>query len=429
LSLGQSTRMLSSRRAIIPLILILLVTSAAFVATSSIFLSVDRTASAMLGESGDIVVVTQGDSRTPLTGALPLSLAGEIGSVSGVETVSPEILAPSTISGEPVMVRGVDPQQFMELQHPQLVAGSTITLNDTSEVMVGETLAKQMRLVPGSEVAVVGGIRATVAQLTVLGIISTGTPLDDEVIAPLWVGDWLRGLDYGIVSIFRVGVSAQDDPSVVALQVQRVLMETPGAEPAPPSASSASLSSMEAYLPNLSTGALTSSAISKLDIQSSLDASSEFLSRSLGLSEDTVWLLSAIVFLSMSVAIVCALQEVVFKSRTDFGILRTLGMSSTKLSLALVSAATLVSLVASLIGTLVGWVLLTALAETGPIRIAFYTVDPLSSFPLSSLATVTVITLTGVVAATIASLRFKRSQTTFEMTIPYLEAETDIVGE
>jgi ABC-type lipoprotein release transport system permease subunit len=426
LSLGQSTRMLSSRRAIIPLILILLVTSAAFVATSSIFLSVDRTASAMLGESRGIVVVTQGDSRTPLTGALPLSLAGEIGSVPGVETVSPEILAPSTISGEPVMVRGVDPQQFLELQHPQLVAGGTITLNETSEVMVGETLAKQMRLVPGSEVSVVGGIRSTVAQLTVSGIISTGTPLDDEVIAPLWVGDWLRGLDYGIVSIFRVGVSAQDDPSVVALQVQRVLMQTPGAEP-PTSASTASLSTIEAFLPNLSTGALSSSAISKLDIRSSLDASSEFLSRSLGLSEDTVWLLSAIVFLSMSVAIVCALQEVVFKSRTDFGTLRTLGMSSTKLSLALVSAATLVSLMASLVGILVGWVMLTALAEAGPIRIAFYTVDPLSSFPLSSLATVTIVTLTGVAAAAMASLRFKRSQATFEMTIPYLEAETDIV--
>jgi ABC-type lipoprotein release transport system permease subunit len=409
-------------------------TSAAFVATSSIFLSVDGTASKMLGESRGIVVVTQGASRTPLTGALPLSLAGEIGAVSGVQAVSPEVLAPSTIAGAPVMVRGVDPPQFLEVQEPTLMAGSFITVNDTTAVVVGKTLAREMRLGPGSEVTVIGGLRVAVAQLTVVGVISTGTTLDDEIVAPLWVGDWLRGLDYGLVSIFRVGVSPQADPSTVAAQVQRALAETLGGAPSPsipppPSASSASLSAIEAYLPNLTTGPLSSSALSKLDVQSSLDASSQFLNRSLGLSEDTVWLLSALVFLSMSVAIVCALQEAIFKSRTEFGVLRTLGMSSRRLSGVLVSAAMLVSLTASLLGILVGWLVLVLLLERGPIEVAFYAVDPMNSFPLSSLATVVVITSTTMIAAAITSLRFKRGETTFEMTIPYLEAETDVVWE
>src|SRR5208282_3970610 len=119
----------------------------------------------------------------------------------------------STLGNQPVMVRGVDPESFMELQDPVILEGSAIAANDTNQVMVGETLAKQMGLHPGSQITVVGGVRATIAQLAVKGVFSTGTPLDNEVVAPLWVGDWLRGISYNIVSILRIEVSPHEAPS------------------------------------------------------------------------------------------------------------------------------------------------------------------------------------------------------------------------
>jgi len=419
MSFAQTARMLSRKRAIFSLVLILLATSAAFSVTSSIFLSVENTASGMLGESGGTIVVAQGDSRTPFTGTLPLALASDLGSVAGVQVISPEVLAPSTLSNQPVMVLGVDPERFMQIQSPAILEGSPITPNDTDQAMVGETLAKEMNLHPGSEITLVGGVRATIAQLTVKAVFSTGTPLDNEVVAPLWVGDWLRGLSYGTVSILRVEVGAHQNPSQVALQVQRIIKNATGAS------AGGGPSPIEAYLPIASS--LTS--LAGLDIQASPDASSAFFSRSLGLSQEVVWLVSALVFLSMSVAIVCVIQEAVFRSRNELGILRTIGMSSRRLSWNLVAVATSVSFVVSVAGLLVGWALLTLVAEFSPIQLAFYTVDPRSALLLASLVSVSVVTVTGFAAAAFSSLRFTQPLTVYAMTLPYQESDPGAISE
>ena len=55
----------------ISLALILVITSAAFAVTSSILLSVDNTASGMLGESNNTIVVAQANSRAPSWGHSP----------------------------------------------------------------------------------------------------------------------------------------------------------------------------------------------------------------------------------------------------------------------------------------------------------------------------------------------------------------------
>ena len=119
-------------------------------------------------------MIAQANSRAPFLGTLPLALAGDLGSVPGVQMISPEVFAPSTLSNQPVMVRGVDPEQFMELQNPAILEGSPLAPNDTTQAMVGETLAKQMDLHPGSQITLVGGVRATIAQLTVKAVFSTG---------------------------------------------------------------------------------------------------------------------------------------------------------------------------------------------------------------------------------------------------------------
>ncbi len=409
---SQVAKILGSKRAVFSLALILLITSAAFAVSSSILLSVENTASGMLGESGDTIVVAQANSRAPFLGTLPHALAGDLGSVAGVQVIDPEVFAPSTLSNQPVMVRGVDPHSFMELQNPTIVAGSALADNDTTQAMVGETLAKQMDLHPGSQITIVGGVRATIAELTVKAVFSTGTPLDNEVIAPLWVGDWLRGLGYGTISILRIEVSAHENPSQVTLQVQQAVKD---ASKAP---SGGSQAPVEVGLPVTS-----QQSIAGYDIEASPDVSSAFFSKTVGLSQENVLLISALVFVSMSVAIVCALQEAVFRSRNELGTLRTIGMSSRRLSVNLILVATALSLVASVAGLLVGWGFLTLVAEFSPIRIAFYAVDPRSAFPVASLYSVLVVTVAGFAAAASSSLRFRQPLVVYAMTLPYLESD------
>ena len=411
MSFAQTARILSSNRAILTLALILLVTSAAFTVTSSILLSVESTASGMLGESGNTIVVAQGNSRAPFLGILPFALEGHLESVTGVQTVSPEVFAPATLLSQPIMVRGVDAQRFMDVQKPTILEGSAISPNDTAQAMVGTTLAMQLGLHPGSEITIVGGVRATIAQLTVKGIFSTGTPLDNEVVAPLAVGDWLRGISYAGVSIFRIGVDPQHDPSQVALSVQRVVKNLSGS-------ASGGNQAAQANLPIVS----LRSGIGGYDIEASPAVSSSFFSKTVGLSQENVLLISALVFVSMSVALVCAIQEAVFRSRNELGTLRTIGMSSRRLSWNLILVATFLSFVAGVAGLLLGWVSLTLLARFNPVQIAFYAVDPRSAVLTASLYSVIVVTAAGFVAAAFSSLRFRQPLVVHQMTLPYLES-------
>jgi ABC-type lipoprotein release transport system permease subunit len=416
---AQVAKILSSKRAVFSLVLILLVTSAAFAVTSSILLSVENTASGMLGESGNTIVVAQGDSRAPFLGTLPLTLADDLASVRGAKVISPEVFAPSTLENQPVMVRGVDPEKFMELQNPTIVDGSALAANDTAQAMVGETLARQMNLHPGSQITLVGGVRATIAQLTVKAVFSTGTPLDNEVVAPLWVGDWLRGISYGIVSTVRIEVGAQVNPSQVALQVQQVVKNASMA------ASGVNQTQVEPGLPVASHPI----SIAGYNIEASPDVSSAFFRKTVGLSQENILLISALVFVSMSVAIVCALQESVFRSRNELGTLRTIGMSSRRLSWNLLLVATSLAFVASVAGLLVGWGFLSLVAEFSPVQIAFYAVDPRTAFLTASLYSVLVVTVAGFIAAAFSSMRFRQALVVYELTLPYLESGLGDVNE
>ncbi|HUK74164.1 MAG TPA: ABC transporter permease [Nitrososphaerales archaeon] len=409
---GAVAKILRSKRAIASLVSILVVSAASFAVTSSILLSVQNTATGLLGESGSTIVVDQANSRAPFLGTLPVGLVNLLAPVQGVAVVSPEVFAPATLADQPIMVRGVNPASFMELQRPTIVEGAAIAANDTDMAMVGRLLAAELGIHPGSELVLYGGVRATFAEMGVEGVFSTGTPLDNEVVVPLWAGDWLRGVSYGVISIVRIGVAPQDSPSAVAARVQGVI-------------ASNSSASLAVQGPPASTFLPVSSGVTSFaghDVVASPDASASFFSKTVGLSQENVLLISSLVFLSMSVAIVCALQEAVFRSRNELGTLRTIGMSSRNLSVNIVLVATALSLGASVGGLALGWGFLDLVAEFSPIRIAFYAVDPRGAFPTAALYSVAVVTGAGFVAAALSSLRFKQSMVTYKLTVPFLES-------
>jgi ABC-type lipoprotein release transport system permease subunit len=399
LSFLRITKILFSKKSYIPLLLILIASSAAFSISLSILLSTRVVGASILGESSGIITVTSGVSRTPISGDIPLALVGTVSGLNGIELVSPEVLAPSTISNISVMVRGVDPLLFDEIQKPKIVSGSLIQENETTnEVMIGEFIASEANLHVGSNFTISGSLAAASVPVEVKGIFQTGTSIDDEVIGPIWLGQWLRGFGYDTVSVLRVLVNKGENLATIENEVQdNIHSATNTSQAAEPP--------IQTYLP---TSSLTSSELKDINLIVSGSTSSQFLSTELGLSEESVWLLAILVFLSMSLAVVYAFQETVQSVRLELGTLRAVGMSYSILRRDLVLAGVLLAIAAGILGWILGIGLLLLTPGLNPFVIAFYSVTPTSA-SLSALAGASVAVLFAtLISAVVASSEFSK---------------------
>ena len=377
--------------------LILIASSGAFTVTFSLLLTADNIGSNALGESNGIVIISSGNSRTPITSVIPIALIGKIEAVSGISSVSPEVLAPSTLSNNSIMVRGVDPQIFDRIDHPQILRGNGIQLNATTEVMVGSTLASQLKIDVGNQLLLMGAIYPVSVNVLVTGIFHTGTAIDDEIIAPLWVGQWLRGLQYSAVSIIRVELKGGQSVSQISNELQNTIQTNSSSVE-----NNTEIQSILSYLPYT----LTSANIGDQSLNVSPNTSQEFLSRAFGLSQESVLLLSALVFLSLSVAIIFAYQEMVFSSNIELGALKALGLSSRSLTRELILTALSFAFAAAVIGWMIGVALLDVIPGLNPLILAFYSISPADSIIFALAGTIAISALIAVLAGTYSSFQF-----------------------
>ena len=337
--------------------------SAAFTLTASVLFSLESAGSSILGESSGVVIVSQGNSRAPFTGALPISLVNNLQSIRGVLSVSPEVIAPSTVANKSVIVRGVDPREFELLQSPAIISGRLISLNDTSGVMVGSALASELHVQVGSNIAIVGAIFPSFAFVQVVGIFHTGRSFDEEIVSPLWIGQWLRGFRYNVVSIFRVQVDKGTSSSAIIEDLGRQVNSTnsPG-----------NTTSILPYLPTT----IPPADLKQLDLEVSQSTSSQFLSRALGLNQETIWLLACLVFFSMTMAVIFSFQEVVSASKQELETLRILGMSGSRLRSSLMLFSIPFSVLSAVLGAILGVGLIEVVPSLRSLNLLFYKVNP-----------------------------------------------------
>jgi len=413
--------------------LILIASSAAFAVTFSILLSTQAVGSNVLGDQSGVIIVSSGSSRTPMTGTLPLSLAGSIGNVSGVSAFSPEVLAPSTISNRPVMVVGVYPQLFAKVESGSLKISSGSYLTDGSNAAIaGDTIANELGLKVGSSVLLVGTLNSAVAQVTIVGTFHTGTAsLDDEIVAPTWVGQWLRGFDYQTISIIRLRVDPQS-----ATGVEQAVLNVVGGNSSSSSSfsqgggssSSGGASPLGSFYSSLYANTPISAAeLARLNIQVNPGTSGDFLARTLGLSQGSVWIIAALVFLSLSVAVIYAFQETVMSSRDELDTLSMIGMSSKRIKSSLVLSGILFSVVAGLAGWALGITLIEIIPGLSALSIVFYVVNP-TAFALIALAgTLLVVSVEAGLAGLYSSFQYGRSPS--PSSLPSEPAAGDYVEE
>ncbi len=173
-----------------------------------------------LGETDDILVISDITASTPFTGHLPIDLASATKRVSGVVAVSPEVMTATVYKGRAVYVRGIDPAIFWNLTSFKSLEGILVGLNDNYDVTIGINFAEREGLTIGSYFTIFSTIHNTVLELRVKSIIRTDTLLDDEIIAPLWTGQFLAFKKYDFITHLRVKI----DPTITTKDRVRELV-------------------------------------------------------------------------------------------------------------------------------------------------------------------------------------------------------------
>jgi ABC-type lipoprotein release transport system permease subunit len=166
---------------------------------------VDSTTS-YLGESEDILVIFNPLASTPYTSVLPLELAETIKTVFGVIDVSPEVMTAAVYKDKAVYFRGVDVNKFWEFTDVSYLEGLSLDEKDTFDVSIGVNFAERNNLDIGEYFTVYSTRTDSAIELRVKSIFISGTLLDDEIIAPLWIGQFFSFEDFNKVTHIRVKI-------------------------------------------------------------------------------------------------------------------------------------------------------------------------------------------------------------------------------
>ncbi len=163
-----------------------------------------------LGETDDIIIISNPEAATPFTSTLPLDIAEATRAVPGVLAVSPEVIAAAVYENKAVYLRGVDTSTFWDMTSIVSLRGSLIDLDDHYGITIGANFARTEGLDIGSLITVFSTRTSSALELKVKSIITTHSLLDDVIIAPLWIGQFLAFETYDYISHLRVRI----DPSL-----------------------------------------------------------------------------------------------------------------------------------------------------------------------------------------------------------------------
>ncbi|MCG3222044.1 MAG: hypothetical protein H7641_11760, partial [Candidatus Heimdallarchaeota archaeon] len=166
---------------------------------------IDATSS-YLGESDDILVISNPQASTPYTSILPLELAETVRTIPGVMDVSPEVMTAAVFEDKAVYFRGVDIGKFWVFTDVSYIDGKPLDSNDTYEISVGAKFASRNNLEVG-DLFIVFSTRSNAAmEFKIKSIFVTNTLLDDEIIAPLWIGQFFAFESSNYITHIRVKV-------------------------------------------------------------------------------------------------------------------------------------------------------------------------------------------------------------------------------
>ncbi|MHA1199174.1 MAG: FtsX-like permease family protein [Candidatus Heimdallarchaeaceae archaeon] len=190
-----------------------LISSTIITGAGILLTSIVDSTSSYLGESNDVLVISSPEASTPYTSILPLDLADTISTIEGVEIVSPEVMTAAVYENKAVYFRGVDVSKFWQLTNVNYLEGDLPSLTDSFEVSIGVNFAERNSLGLGDFFTLYSTRSEAAVELKVKSVFETGTLLDDEIIASLWIGQFFAFEDYDYITHIRVKIDLDTIPS------------------------------------------------------------------------------------------------------------------------------------------------------------------------------------------------------------------------
>jgi ABC-type lipoprotein release transport system permease subunit len=365
------------RQRVFALALVITLSSMLFSLTALSLASLYGGLMAYLGEEEGVVAIYDRRSSTPFTGLVPAHLAEEVGALEGVLACSPEVTALCVIKGEAVFVRGIVPEGFAKLSKLTMLEGEVLGPRDLDCAIVGKGVAERLGLKLNDEVLVLSALADRYVVLRVKGVFASSSPMDDEVLVPLHVGQWLRGAGYGYVTLIRLKIDGSvTTPSKIFEELARRASEAT----LPPSPSGPSPGSSYPQLPAITPRVITKFRAKDIGVEEAYDFMKGYVER-YGFTRDSLLALAVAVFLLSSASVVVASKTVLAQHRGEVEVLRSLGASKRLLKVDLLLKLLPWSLTASCAGLALAMAVLTVLQAHGYLRALSHAialrVDPL----------------------------------------------------
>ena len=358
------------KQRILTLTIVLTLSSTLFSTTAISLLSLYRGWTAYLGEGEDIIAIYDRKSSTPFTGLVPAYLAGTMLTKNGVLASSPEAIAPCSIKNELIFLRGIMPEDFARLNPLTIVEGNMLKRGDLYSAVLGKNSAKKLNVRPGGKILVFGTLTERYLELHAKGVYSSNSPLDDEILAPLPVGQWLRGTDYNHVTLIRLKIDRDvTSPAAIFEEIAKEASKpTQSQEEAkPPEESPITASTLRFMIEDIEVG----------DVQKFMK---NYMDR-YGMTKEALLVFSVTVFVFSSIAIAAAIKTLITQHKGEINVLRSIGASEKLLKRDIFVKLLPWSLIASSIGMALATALLTAAKECGYLQVLSHTVqlqlDPL----------------------------------------------------
>ncbi len=352
------------RQHILTLAVTVTLSSMLFSMTAISLLGFYRSFNAYLGEGEGVIVVYDRKSSTPFTGLVPAYLTERVSTVNGVLASSPEVIAPCVVEGESVFLRGIVPEEFVKLSQLTMVEGDMLELGDAYFVIVGRNVAERLKVKPGDGLLAHGVLADRYVELKVKGIYYSRSIMDDEMLAPIYVGQWLRGTDYGHVTLIRVKI----DSDVVSPAAILEVVAEEASEPTPPS-SEGEKPPEEPIIPRI----VSRFRAEDLGVEEAASVMSRYMERYC-VTRESLLILSIMVFLFSGASIAAVPKIIIAQHRGEFNVLRSLGASKKLLRRDLLAKLLPWLMTSALMGVVMAVATLTVIQGYGYLRVLSHTV-------------------------------------------------------
>ena len=344
---------------VLTLALIITMSSMLFSLTSLSLLGFYRGFTAYLGEGEDVIVVYNPKCKTPITSSVPAYLAEKLAVLGGILASSPEAMAPCLVNDEAVFLRGIIPESFVKVNPIKIVEGSPLDLTDAGSVIVGVKAAEKLGLQLNQKLLFQGVLADEYAELEVKGIFKSDSIMDDEALAPLHVGQWLRGMDYGSVTIIRLKIDRTAVTASEIFEAVKAEAEQPASQPG-----QGQEPTQEPIMPW---------AMRHFSLEEASKFMKSYMER-YGVTKEALLALSVTVFLFSSLTIILASKTVVTQHSGEINVLRSIGASKGLLKIDIMIKLLPSVLAASTMGMLAASAILTVIQGCGYLRVLSHTV-------------------------------------------------------